>query len=129
MTMIHNWRLVQRSLALVLALATIGLWFLFSAEIFALSDGMPAPGGIMLPLFYGSVALGAAFGSVRDEPVVLVLAGGLSLFPGGLLLLMIPGPSRLIALIDIALIILGVWMMRSPREPATPPDAGSSAPA
>lgn len=116
--MIHDWRLVQRSIALVLALAAIGLWIGFAVQIFALADGMPAPGGIMLPFFFGSVALGAVFGAARDEPVVLILAGGISLFPGGLLLLMIPGPARWIALIDVVLILLGLSMIRVPdRDP------------
>jgi len=109
--------LLLRGVAGVLALAALALWILFAVELFSLSGGMPAPSGIMLPLYYCCVAAGAFWAAVRDEPVVLVLAGGISLVPGGLFLLMFPGPSRGVALIYIALIVLGVILMRSRPEP------------
>jgi hypothetical protein len=123
--------LLLRCVAGVLALTALVLWILFAIELFALSEGFPAPSGIMLPLYYCCVAGGAFWAAVRDEPVVLVLAGGISLVPGGLFLLMFPGPFRGVALIYIALIVLGVILMRArpepePEEPAAPPSGGPS---
>jgi len=109
--------LLLRSVAGVLALTAIALWILFALEVFTLAGTMPAPSGIMLPMFYGGVAAGAVWAAVRDEPVVLVITGGISLFPAGLFLLMFPWPARGMALIDIALIVLGVLLMRDRSEP------------
>jgi len=120
--MILDRRLLLRSVAGVLALVAVVLWILFAVEIFGLSGTIPAPSGIMLPLFYGGVAAGAAWAAIRDEPVVLVIAGGLSLVPGGLFLLMFPWPARGMALIDIALMVLGIALMRNlpDSEPRAP---------
>jgi len=109
--------LLLRSAAGMLALTGVALWVLFAVEVFTLSGTMPAPSGIMLPLFYGGVAAGAVWAAIRDEPVVLVIAGGISLVPGGLFLLMFPWPARGMALIDIALMVLGVILMRQRPEP------------
>lgn len=115
--MIPHRRLLLRSVAGALALAAVVLWILFAIEIFGFAGTMPAPSGIMLPLFYGGVAAGAVWAAIRDEPVVLVIAGGISLVPGGLFLLMFPWPARGMALIDIALMVLGVALMRHQAVP------------
>jgi len=67
--LILDWRLLLRSVAGVLALVAVVLWILFAIEIFGFSVTIPAPSGIMLPLFYGGVAAGAAWAAIRDEPV------------------------------------------------------------
>jgi len=104
---------LYRALAFGLSVGLIGLWIAFSYGIFIRADRMPAAAAIMLPIFYCSVAIGAARAALKDEPIVLIIAGGISLLPMGLLLLLIPGPSRWIAAFDVALIALGVVLLRS----------------
>jgi len=116
---------LYRALAFGLSVGLIGLWIAFSYGIFTRADRMPAPAAIMLPIFYCSVALGAARAALKDEPIVLIIAGGVSLMPMGLLLLLIPGPSRWIAAFDVALIALGVLILRS--HPGRDADAADAA--
>jgi hypothetical protein len=106
-------RNVYRRVAFVLALTVIGLWIKFAAGIFFRSGTLPAPGGIMMPIFYCVVAATAARAAVRDEPLVLIIAGAFSFFPGGLFLVFIPGTTRFIALCDLTLVVLGVLLLRS----------------
>jgi hypothetical protein len=67
----------------------------------------------MLPVFFCSLALGAALGGARGEGIQVAIAGGLSLVPMGILLVLFPGSPRLIGTFDIALIVLGVLLIRS----------------
>jgi hypothetical protein len=67
----------------------------------------------MLPIFFCIVAASAARAALRDEPVVMIVAGGLSLMPGGLFLVSMPGFTRWIAVFDVAIVALGVLLLRS----------------
>jgi hypothetical protein len=108
-------RPLLRVAAIAISLALIVLWILFFRSIFAESQARPAPGAFMLPLFFCSLALGAGLAAARGEGVSIVLAGGLSLVPMGFVLLLFPGPVRVIGLLDIALIATGVALMRTER--------------
>lgn len=122
---LQSRRNLYRGAAFVLALIVIGLWITFAVGVFAGGGTLPAPGGIMLPVFYCVVAATAARAAIKDEPLVLIIAGGLSLVPGGLFLVFIPGTTRFIALCDVTLVVLGVALLRS--HPGKDVDAEESA--
>jgi hypothetical protein len=90
----------------------IVLWILFARGIFVGSQGQPAPAAIMLPVFFCSLGLGAGLAALRGEGVSIALAGGLSLFPMGIFLVVMPGPTRIIGMLDVALIATGIAIMR-----------------
>jgi hypothetical protein len=107
-----RWTQVLRGLAVVLAIALIALWFTFAREMFRVSQGQPAPAAIMMPIFFCTLAMGAGLAALRGEGISVALAGGLSIFPMGLFLLLYPGPTRYVGMMDIALIAIGLAIMR-----------------
>lgn len=116
-------RALLRAAAVLVSLALIGLWAAFLRGVIVQAHAIPGPGGVMLPVFFSGLALGAALAAFRGEGIPVALAGGLSLLPMGIVLLFFPGPARLIPLLDLSLIAIGVLMMR--REPDAPEeDAG-----
>ena len=115
-------RTLLRAAAILLSLALIGLWIAFLRGIIAQLQDLPGPGGVMLPIFFCGLALGAILGTVRGEGIAVALAGGLSFVPMGLVLLFFPGPARLIPLLDLSLLVVGVLLMRSDPDPEPGPD-------
>jgi hypothetical protein len=66
---------------------------------------------------------------------VVVLAGGLSLIPVGLYLMLFPGPTRWIGLLDAGMLVIGVALVRADRirqdenlSLRAPPPSGSTRP-
>jgi hypothetical protein len=109
------------------ALAIIALWIRFAYVVFTASQNRPAPAAIMLPIFFCAVALGAGLAAVAGDGIKVALAGGISLVPMGLFLLVFfPGAAKLIGLLDMSLIALGVVLMRG-DGPAAGDSAGDSA--
>jgi hypothetical protein len=106
-------RNLLRGAIIIVALGLIGLWISFARALFASTQFMPAPGGVMLPILFCVFALGAALAAWRGEGVSVALAGGLSLVPMGIVLLFFPGPARVVPLFDLTLIVLGVALMRN----------------
>jgi len=117
-------RTLLRVLVVVVAVSLIALWIRFAHGIFTGSQSMPAPAGIMLPVFFCVVALGAGMAALRGEGVSVALAGGISLVPMGLLLVLFPGSPRMIGMLDLSLIALGILLMRTegPGEPTADAD-------
>ena len=106
-------RNVLRGTAIVISLGLIVLWVRFARGLFLGSTSLPSPGGIMLPVFFCTLALGAALAAWRGDGIPVALAGGIALVPMGLLMAFIPGASRLIGLFDVGLIVLGILLMRT----------------
>lgn len=103
-----------RALGITAAVALIGLWARFAYLIFQEGPGIPAPGGVMLPVLFSMVSLGAGLASWRGDGIQVLLAGGLSLVPMGIILLLLfPGLPRLIGVLDVALILIGVLLIRA----------------
>ena len=48
---------------------------------------------------------------------LVALAGGLSLVPVGLYLMLFPGPTRWIGLLDAGMLVIGVALARADRVP------------
>lgn len=96
-----------------LAAALVVLWVLLVGYVILEAEYRPAPAVFMLPIFFFSLAIWAGVAALKDEPIVMVLAGGLSFLPMGLILLFMPGFARWIAIIDLALIAIGVALLRS----------------
>ena len=103
---------VLRVLGIVISLALIVLWIRFFRDIFRESQSKPAPSAFMLPVFFCTLALGAARAAWRGEGISVALAGGLSLVPMGFFLLAFPGPQRFIGLLDLALVGTGIALLR-----------------
>lgn len=123
-------RNLLRGAGVLLAFGLMALWLVFAWEIFTAAGTLPAPGGIMLPLFFCSLGLGAALAAVRGEGAIVALAGALAL-PISLLLLPFPGVTRGIGLLDLGLIAVGIALMRA-HDPAldhaaADPDGGETA--
>src|SRR5690349_15145085 len=91
---------VLRGLAVLVAVALIALWITFAREMFKVSQGQPAPAAIMMPVFFCTLAMGAGLAALRGEGISVALAGGLSIFPMGLFLLLYPGPTRYVGMMD-----------------------------
>ena len=117
---------VLRGAVVLIAVSLIYLWIQFARDIFARSGNMPAAAAIMLPIFFCSLALGAALGGARGEGIQVAIAGGLSLVPMGVLLVLFPGSPRLIGTFDVVLIVLGVLLIRS--DPANEASEEATAP-
>lgn len=105
-------RTVLRCVAGGAALALLVLWVFLVRYLFQQAGGQPAPAVLMLPLLFFSLAFWAGVAAVRDEPMILVLAGGLSLVPVGGILLFMPGFVRWIGILDLVLVATGVALMR-----------------
>jgi len=108
-------RKTLRMLGVLIALALLVLWFFLVRYIFQQAGGQPAPAVLMLPLLFFSLAISAGVAALRDEPMVMAICGGLSLFPMGIFLLFMPGFPRWIGILDIGLVVLGVILIRQQR--------------
>lgn len=124
-----------RALGVAAAVALIGLWARFAYLIFQEGPGPPAPGGVMLPVLFSVVSLGAALASWRGDGIQVLLAGGLSLMPMGVIvLLLFPGVPRFIGVLDVALIVIGGLLIRAENrafddaEGRLPPDPKAGRP-
>jgi hypothetical protein len=106
---------VLRAVVVAVAATLIALWVRFGYVVFTTAQNRPAPAAIMLPVFFCVVALGAALAALQGDAIKIAIAGGISLLPTGLFLLLFPGTARFIPLLDVALIALGVALMRSER--------------
>ncbi len=95
----------------LMMLALLVLWVALVHYLFQESGGAPAPAVFMLPILFFSLAVWAGVGAVKDEPIVMVVAGGLSFFPTGLFLLFIPGFVRWIGILDLAIVATGVTLL------------------
>ncbi len=102
--------------AALLALALLPLWAALIHTLFAAAGSQPAPAVIMLPVLFLSLALWAVVAALRDEGMLLVLAGGLSFVPIGLFLLFMPGFARWIGVLNLALVGIGVVLLRTEGE-------------
>jgi hypothetical protein len=116
-------RAALRVAAVVLAVALIQLWTPVARDVLAQSEALPPPSGVLMPIFFGCLALGAGVSGARGDGVPLAIAGGLSLVPMGFVLLLFPGPARLIGLFDVALIVLGVLLVRTDDRAPEPEEA------
>lgn len=99
-----------------MALALLPLWTALVVYLFTAAGNQPAPGVIMLPILFFSLAIWALLAAFRDEAIVLVLAGGLSFVPIGLFLLFMPGFARWIGLLNLGLVAAGVVLLRTEPE-------------
>ena len=104
-----------RAAAALCALALALQWIRFVREVFAAASGMPAAGAFVVALVFTGLALSGGVAAVRDVPVVVALAGGLSLIPVGLYLMLFPGPTRWIGLLDAGMLVIGVALVRADR--------------
>jgi hypothetical protein len=109
-------RLIRGAVVLS-SLSIIALWIRFGRFVFSEAQNRPAPAAVMLPIFFSGVALGAAFAAVRGDGIKVALAGGVSMVPMGLFLLLFPGYPRLISLLDVSLIVFGIVIMRGESVP------------
>lgn len=95
-----------------MALGVVGLWVPLVQFLLAESGTQPAPAVIILPLLFVGLAILAFTASLRDEPILLVVAGGLSFVPIGLFLLFLPGFSRGIGALNLGLVAVGILLLR-----------------
>ncbi len=100
----------------MIALALIAYWIRFARDTIAGSiGGMVAPGAFLVPVLFSGVAIAAGVSALKDNGVAVALSGMLSLVPVGLYLLLFPR-MRPIGLLDIALVAVGIAMLRSATE-------------
>ena len=104
-----------RAVAALCALALVLQWIQFVREVFAAASGMPAAGAFVVALVFAGLALSGGVAAIRDVPVVVALAGGLSLVPVGFYLMLFPGPTRWIGLLDTGMLVIGVALARADR--------------
>lgn len=104
-----------RAAAALCALTLILQWIRFVHEVFAVTSGVPAVGAFVVALVFTGLALSGGVAAVRDVPIVVALAGGLSLIPVGLYLMLFPGPTRWISLLDAGMLVIGVALVRADR--------------
>jgi hypothetical protein len=109
-------RTVLRWAAGLMALFLLVLWAFLVRFLFQESGQQPAPALIFLPPFFFGLAAWCGVAAIRDEPVLLVLAGGLSLVPTGVFFLFMPGFARWIGILNLGLVIAGVILLRSAGE-------------
>ena len=124
-----------RAAAALCALTLVFQWVRFVHEVFLIAAGMPAGGAFVVALVFTGLALAGGVAAVRDVPIVVVLAGGLSLIPVGLYLMLFPGPTRWIGLLDAGMLVIGVALVRADRirqdenlSLRAPPPSGSTRP-
>ncbi len=108
-------RALLRVAAALCALTLVFQWIRFLQEVFTIASGMPAAGAFVVALVFTGLALSGGVAAVRDMPIVVVLAGGLSLIPVGLYLMLFPGPTRWIGLLDAGMLVIGVALVRADR--------------
>jgi hypothetical protein len=118
---------VLRVTAFLISLGLIALWLLFLRMAFTtgpdgipIPRGTPAPGAFLVTAIFGGVALAGGIAALRDVPVGVAITGGISLFPVGLYLTLFPVPTRLIGVLDAALLVIGIVLMRTER--ISPPE-------
>ena len=128
-------RSLLRALAFLCALALVGFWIRFLLETFAsATGGVPAPGAFVVTMIFAGIALAGGVAALRDAPAAVALAGLLSLIPVGLYLMLFPGTTRWIGVLDACMLVSGVILMRRfPVEPCDdltrlPPPPGSAPP-
>jgi hypothetical protein len=122
-------RTALRSAGALMALALLALWVALMIYLLGESGPQPAPAVVILPALFLGLATWALVAAIRDEPIMLVLTGGLSLVPIGLFLLFLPGPFRWIGILDLGLVGIGVVLLvleretvaEIPPEPVMPP--------
>ena len=109
-----------RALILLAALALVVLWV-------DLAVRGPAPGAVRpdvsadaaLPpvalgvAIFSALAVVAAGAAFRGAPIIVALAGLISLVPVGLYTLLLPWPHRAIGLLDGVLVLAGVVLLRT----------------
>ena len=124
-----------RAAAALCALTLVIQWIRFVHEVFAVASGMPAMGVFVVALVFTGLALAGGVAAVRDVPIVVVLAGGLSLIPVGFYLMLFPGPTRWVGLLDVGMLVIGVALVRADRirqdedlSSRAPPPPGSARP-
>lgn len=100
----------------LMALSLVVLWVFLVQYLFQVSGQQPAPALLLLPPFFFGLAAWAGIAAIRDEPVLVVLAGGLSLVPTGVFLLFMPGFVRWIGILNLGLVVVGVILLRSVGE-------------
>ena len=123
-----------RAAAALCALTLFIQWIRFVHEVFAVASGMPAMGVFVVALVFTGLALAGGVAAVRDVPIVVALAGGLSLIPVGFYLMLFPGPTRWVGLLDVGMLVIGVALVRADRirqdedlsSRAPPPTRGSA---
>jgi hypothetical protein len=112
-------RTALRSAGALMALALLALWVALMIYLLGESGPQPAPAVVILPALFLGLATWALVAAIRDEPIMLVLTGGLSLVPIGLFLLFLPGPFRWIGVLDLGLVATGVLLLVLEREAPT----------
>ena len=124
-------RLALRVAAFLISLALVAMWFAFLRAAFASSTGgVPAPGAFVVTLIFSGIALAGGVGALRDVPVAVALTGLVSMLPVGLYLMVFPGPTRWIGVLDAALLMIGITLLRQgdPEEAVEGTDGFSSPP-
>jgi len=113
-----NGRILLRTAAGLMALVLLGLWvhFVFF-YLLELTGNQPTPAVVFVPLLFLGMAVRAGMAAIRDEPGMLVLTGGISLVPIGLVLLFLPGLPRWIGILDLGLVASGVLLLVGERGP------------
>jgi hypothetical protein len=119
-----NGRILLRTAAGLMALALLGLWVRFVFfYLLELTGNQPTPAVVFVPLLFLGMAVRAGVAAIRDEPGMLVLTGGISFVPIGLVLLFLPGFPRWIGILDLGLVAAGILLLAGER--ATGEEAGS----
>jgi len=119
-----NGRILLRTAAGLMALALLGLWVRFVFfYLLELTGNQPTPAVVFVPLLFLGMAVRAGVAAIRDEPGMLVLTGGISFVPIGLVLLFLPGFPRWIGILDLGLVAAGILLLVGER--GTGEEAGS----
>lgn len=120
--------ILLRTVAVVAAAGLVVLWVLLAVRGPGLPGeaGGPVPDAAMPPVLLGvaifsALALAAAVAALRDAPLVVTLCGAIGLVPVGLYTLLLPWPYRLIGLLDAALVVVGVLLLRRSGDPSAAP--------
>ena len=119
-------------LAFLISLGLIVLWLLFLRMAFTtgpdgipMPRGTPAPGAFIVTGLFGAVALAGGIAALKDVPVGVAITGAVSLVPVGLYLMLFPVPTRLIGLLDVAMLVIGIVLIRTERvdpDELSPPE-------
>jgi len=104
-------RVALRGAAGTMAVGLVVLWVFLVRYLYLESQGQPAPAVLMLPLFFFSLAGWGFVAALRDEPIILIVSGGLSLVPLGIFFLFMPSFVRWIGLLDLGLIAVGMILL------------------
>ena len=121
-------RVSLRLAAVLCSLALTLQWIRFVREVFVAASGTPAAGAFLVALVFSGLAVSGGVAAVRDVPVVVALAGGLSLVPVGLYLSLFPGPTRWIGILDAGMLLIGVVLALTDQVGPLPPDPADPPP-